>query len=413
MLNGLPPSVDDLHAFLNDSRPDAYERLVDRLLATPHFGENWARHWMDVVRYGDTYGYEWDIPAKGAWHYRDYLVRAFNSDVPFDQLVREQVAGDLIPAPRIDTNDGRNDSLIGLLFFQLGENRHGDSAEFDGIHQEMIHNKIDAFSKAFQALTIGCARCHDHKFDAVSQRDYYALAGVFQSSRSLTNTVDTPDRDAATIEELRRFKRELRPILADWWLNSSQHWAESLLAATKDSVWDKAVATAGAEPALEHPLRAWVASRKADREQRDIARIWTDLATTYANESKQRAAFNANTFQVVADFRQPVPSGWSIDGGGLRSGPVRAGEFIVTLEGEKAVDMLLPGGLFTNVVSPKLNGAVRSPYLDKLPERWLSIQSCGGDFAAERTVVDNAFLTERQAYLARRVPTWSTRAGGR
>ena len=168
-------------AFLIDSRPDAYERFVDRLLASPHFGENWARHWMDVVRYGDTYGYEWDIPAKGAWRYRDYLVRAFNSDVPFDQLVREQIAGDLLAAPRVDTNDGRNDSLIGLLFFQLGENRHGDSAEFDGIHQEMIHNKIDAFSKAFQALTIGCARCHDHKFDAVSQRNYYALAGVFKA----------------------------------------------------------------------------------------------------------------------------------------------------------------------------------------------------------------------------------------
>ena len=92
----------------------------------------------------------------------------------------------------------------------------------------------------------------------------------------------------------------------------------------------------------------------------------------------------------------------------MRDGPIRAGEFIVALEGGKAVDMLLAGGLFTNVLSPKLNGALRSPYLKNLPEGWLSIQSCGGDFAAERTVVDNAFLTERQTYLARRVPTWSS-----
>ncbi len=106
VLTGLPPGSDDLRTFLDDPSPAGYERLVDRLLASPHFGEQWSRHWMDVVRYGDTYGYEWDIPAKGAWRYRDYLVRAFNEDVPFDQLVREQVAGDLLEDPRIDLAQG-------------------------------------------------------------------------------------------------------------------------------------------------------------------------------------------------------------------------------------------------------------------------------------------------------------------
>ena len=149
------------------------------LLNSPHFGERWARHWMDVVRYSDTYGYEWDIPAKGAWRYRDYLIRAFNDDVPFDQLAREQLAGDLLPEPRINADEQINESMIGPMFYQLGEKRHGDSLQFNGIHQEMLNNKIDAFSKGVPGDDGGrCARCHDHKLDAISQKDYYALAGA-------------------------------------------------------------------------------------------------------------------------------------------------------------------------------------------------------------------------------------------
>jgi Protein of unknown function (DUF1553)/Protein of unknown function (DUF1549)/Planctomycete cytochrome C len=405
VLTGLPPTLDDLRAFLKDTAPDAYERFVDRLLASPRFGEQWARHWMDVVRFGDTYGYEWDIPAKGAWRYRDYLVRAFNDDVAYDQLIREQLAGDLLDSPRIDLKANRNDSFIGLLFYQLGENRHGDSAEFDGIHQEMIHNKIDAFSKAFQAITIGCARCHDHKLDAVSQRDYYALAGAFQSARSVTNTVDTPGRDAAAFAELHRLKRELRPVLADWWRASARDWDDGLRVAKPGSAWQKAIAAAGAAPPLEHPLHAWVALVKAEKE---VAQAWAKLQAAYANESKQRTEFNAKTFRVVTDFRQALPPGWSLDGVGFRDGPVHAGDFALALEGEPILTALLPGGLFTNALSPRMNGVLRSPFLKDLPEPWLSLQTCGGDFAAERTVVDNAFLTERQSYLARRDPAWSS-----
>src|SRR5262249_53974776 len=101
VLTGLPATPGEVDAYLADTAPDAYERVVNRLLASPHFGEHWARHWMDVVRYSDTYGYESDISAKGAWRYRDYLIRAFDHDVPFDQLIREQIAGDLLPIPRI------------------------------------------------------------------------------------------------------------------------------------------------------------------------------------------------------------------------------------------------------------------------------------------------------------------------
>jgi hypothetical protein len=117
VLTGLPPKPQEIQRFENDGDANAYERLVDSLLCSPHFGETWARHWMDVVRYCDTYGYEWDIPAKGAWRYRDYLIRAFNADVPYDQLVREQIAGDLLDSPRIDAVHGINESKIGTMFF--------------------------------------------------------------------------------------------------------------------------------------------------------------------------------------------------------------------------------------------------------------------------------------------------------
>jgi hypothetical protein len=413
VLTGLPPNSDELRAFLADSRPDAYEHFVDKLLASPHFGEHWARHWMDVVRYGDTYGYEWDIPAKGAWRYRDYLVRAFNSDVPFDQLMREQLAGDLLREPRWNTAEQINESLIGTMFFQLGENRHGDSAMFDGIHQEMVNNKIDAFSKAFLGLTVGCARCHDHKHDAVSQRDYYALAGVFMSARWVTHTLDAPGRNAQTLARLRELKQSLRVALSNWWLEAARSWTDELFAAsrsTSENAWRKALAAAGKDLPREHPLRPWADLFRVERDGDDLMTEWAALASWYAEESKRRIARNASAFRVVADFRKEVPPGWSVDGVGLRDGRVRSGDFTIALEGDKAIGSVLPAGLFSHALSPRLNGAVRTPYLDGIPEPKMSFEACGGDFSAERIVIDNAFLTERQTYLARRDPAWSSQS---
>src|SRR5262249_2799369 len=128
VLTGLPPSAGLRERFLKETARDetkAYEKLVDDLLASPPFGERFARHWMDAVRYTDTYGYEWDNPVKGSNEYRDYLIRAFNGDVPYDQLVREQLAGDLLSKPRINAELGVNESLIGPTFYHLGEHRHG------------------------------------------------------------------------------------------------------------------------------------------------------------------------------------------------------------------------------------------------------------------------------------------------
>jgi hypothetical protein len=416
VLTGLPPDPRDVAAFAADAAPDAYARFVDRTLASPHFGERWARHWMDAVRYGDTYGYEWDIPARGAWRYRDYLIRAFNDDVPFDQLVREHLAGDLLPQPRLDAAGELNESLLGTMFYQLGEKRHGDSADFNGVHQEMLNNKVDALSKAFQATTIACARCHDHKIDAVSQRDYYAVAGALMSPRWVARTLDTPKRHDAVLAELRELKKPVRAAAAAAWaaeVKAADCYlqaanpatpADPALSAERLDAWRKVAAEEAAKTDPAHPLFAWKATAAAA----DVPAVWASLAVQYGKLRAERSAKNAQAFLVLADFSRGTPEGWSVEGVGLRDGPAASGDFTVALEEPRAVGQVLPAGLFTHALSPKLNGAVRSPYLHALPKPYVSVETAGGEFAAYRTVVDNAFLTERQSYLASAALGWAT-----
>lgn len=228
VLTGLPPSSDLVKTFparFEKKRDAALAAVVDDLLKSPHFGERTARHWMDVVRYTDTYGDEWDNPAKGSWEYRDYLIRAFNNDVGFHQLIREQIAGDLLATPRVDPASGFQESLIGPMFYHMGEHRHGDNELLNGVREEMIDNKIDAFSKAFLAMTVACARCHDHKLDAVSQKDYYALAGMFMTPRWTSRAIDAPQKNDASIGELRRLRDAIRERTTTLWAQQAEELA--------------------------------------------------------------------------------------------------------------------------------------------------------------------------------------------
>ena len=156
----------------------AYEQLVDRLLASPHFGERWARHWMDVVRFTETHGNEWNYEVHHAWRYRDYLIRAFNADVPYDQFVREHIAGDLLPQPR--WNRAGAVQRVGDRHRASIASARSTTTTASACRQigyDLADNQIDTLTKAFQATTVACARCHDHKLDAVSMKDYYALLG--------------------------------------------------------------------------------------------------------------------------------------------------------------------------------------------------------------------------------------------
>ena len=183
-LTGLPPSPDAVADFLADNRPGSWERLVDRLLASPHYGQRWGRHWLDVARYADSNGLDENVAHGNAWRFRDWVIDSLNADRPFDAMVRDQIAGDLQPTVDGESPDRRRARLIATGFLSLGPKV---LAEVDEKKMEMdiVDEQVDTVGRAFLGLTLGCARCHDHKFDPVSTRDYYALAGVFQSTRTM------------------------------------------------------------------------------------------------------------------------------------------------------------------------------------------------------------------------------------
>ena len=182
LLTGLPPSPSEVQSFLNDSSSDAYPKMVDKYLNSPHFGERWARHWMDLVRFAETKGHEFDYTIPGAWRYRDYLIRAFNADVPYHQLIKEHLAGDLLTQPRINKKEKINESQLGTLFFAFPEGTHSP-VDIKKDEADRIDNLIDVTGKTFLGLTVSCAKCHDHKFDPISTKDYYALYGVMEGTR--------------------------------------------------------------------------------------------------------------------------------------------------------------------------------------------------------------------------------------
>ena len=171
-LTGLPPTLDELKSFVGDESSNAYEKVVDRLLQSEHFGEHQARHWLDVVRYADTNSFERDGPKPNAWRYRDYVIRSFNRDKPYDRFIKEQLAGDELP-------DGGNDGLIATGFYRLGQ---WDDEPADRLlaGYDVLDDIITTTAQGFLGLTVNCARCHDHKIDPVPQRDYYSLLAFFK-----------------------------------------------------------------------------------------------------------------------------------------------------------------------------------------------------------------------------------------
>ena len=183
-LIGLPPTLEEINAFLKDVSPDAFAKVVDRLLASPQFGERWGRHWLDVARFAESSGKDVNIAFPHAWRYRDYVIGAFNSDKPYDEFLREQIAGDLIPS-----KDQKElaEHLVATGFLAIGTKglNERNPRQFA---MDVVDEQIDTVSQAVLGLTVACARCHDHKFDPIPQRDYYALAGIFLSTETRYGT---------------------------------------------------------------------------------------------------------------------------------------------------------------------------------------------------------------------------------
>ncbi len=232
---GLPPTTDELASFLADDSPLACETVIDRLLASPHFGERWGRHWLDLVRYAESRGHEFDYDIANPWHYRDYVIRAINDDVPYDQFVVEHVAGDLLtsePRPsgrgqeggpvqeftisqagsgadfllRLHPDTGGNESILATGFWFLGEWVHSP-VDIRQDEADRFENMIDVYSKTFLGLTVACARCHDHKFDPITQKDFYALQGYLQSSSYRQVRFETMEHNRVIAGQLAELER--------------------------------------------------------------------------------------------------------------------------------------------------------------------------------------------------------------
>ena len=198
-LIGLPPTPEELDAFVRDDSPDAFGKVVDRLLTSPRFGERWGRHWLDVARYAESSG-KTNFAYPQAWRYRDWVIASLNADKPYDEFVRDQIAGDLLPA---ETDHIRADQLIATGFLAIGSKAH-DAENRGQFILDVVDEQIEATTRAFLGLTVACARCHDHKMDPIPQRDYYALSGIFRSTRTCSGTLPGvfPNFNASPLIEL-------------------------------------------------------------------------------------------------------------------------------------------------------------------------------------------------------------------
>lgn len=190
-LTGLPPTPEEVAAFVNECRegssfvvrPSSYSALIDRLLASPQYGEKWGRHWLDVARYADSNGLDENIALGTAWKYRDYVVKAFNTDKPFDRFLIEQIAGDLLPAADLEA---RREHATATAFLNLGAKVLAEPDK-EKLVMDTVDEQIETMGRAFLGMTLGCVRCHDHKFDPIRQDDYYALATIFKSTRAFSS----------------------------------------------------------------------------------------------------------------------------------------------------------------------------------------------------------------------------------
>ena len=201
-LIGLPPTPEEIDAFVSDKAPHAYEKLVDRLLASPHYGERWARHWLDVVRFAESNGFEMNRARPNAWPYRDYVIRAFNEDKPYDQFIREQLAGDAFGA------DEATGFIVGGPWDQV---KSPDPVLTAQQRADELHDIVSTTGSAFLGVTLGCARCHNHKFDPISQTDYYAVTAVLQGVKHAERPMRPADADAR-LKQAETLRAELAPI---------------------------------------------------------------------------------------------------------------------------------------------------------------------------------------------------------
>jgi len=381
-LIGLPPDPRELAAFEADTDPDAVGTVVDQLLSSPRFGERWARHWLDLVRFSETLAHEFDYPRHNAWRYRDYVIRALNTDVPYDTFVREHIAGDLMVQPRFNLEDGANESLIGTGFWWFGQQTH--SPVDVQVHQaEFIDNQIDVVTKTFLGLTVACARCHDHKFDAISTRDFYSLYGVLSSSRYAQRAIDPATNRTVAVLALHELKAQLKPHLADAWID----------------------ATALLPTRLSE--RATNAAVKRLRETFPLTHHVSVAAVPLASPAPARST----------EFTGDLPPGWTVDGDAFEDCAVRPGDLIIGTSGQPLARWITEPGWNSARFSPRLTGSLRSP-TEVISNRYVHLRCSGRDsrfniVIANFTIIQAPIYGDLRRVLDHDEPRWITVDVGR
>ncbi len=344
-LTGLPPTPDEIRAFEADPAPDAYARLLDRLLASPHYGEQWGRHWLDVVRFGESIGFERNQIINNAWPFRDYVIRSFNDNKPFDQLVREHLAGDVIGV-------GQNGVEVGTTFLVCGpydDVGNQDPVQAAQIRANTVDDMIRATSEAFLGLTVGCGRCHDHKFDPIRQTDYYsmyaALAGVHHGSREMGSDLQKQQR-AEQLAPLQQRKDLLEQQRAE--LDADLAKTAKLRADEFAARWIRPpVSRQGTEETLEPVLARYVRltvqgtdtdPRASGGHRIDEFEVWTHEPTPRNVALADAGALAEGKSPVAEDFADAYSAELAIDGRfgapWIASGP----ELRITLAQPETID---------------------------------------------------------------------------
>jgi len=413
ILTGLPPSLEDAAAFeravspslapsvsaasAKDSeterrRDGATAALVDSLLASPHFGERFARHWQDVVRYADTHGTEHDAFLPHAWRYRDWLIRAFNSDLPYDQFVREHIAGDLLERPR--WADGLNQSLLASAWWRLVEFSQ-TPVDVKGEEVIVVDSQIDAMSKAFLGLTVSCARCHDHKFDPISQRDFHGLYSILASTRTSMRVLDAPEKLHAHDAALAKLKAEIRTSLAARWKQQVELWPEAITVAAdvrrrtpETTLAPNPPPHVGGYGELE-ATRWRSAFAAAETNKSPLAPLLRALRAGDLQSPPGTSSTPERRLQVAgtfADFTTGADNGWFATGGFTRHTP--AGDFSLATTGTNILAAIYPAGRFSHLLSDKHPGTHRSPNFT-LTNKFIAALVTGDNNARVRLVIEN------------------------
>ncbi len=376
-LTGLAPTIEQIEKYGKDLSDEKYEALVDELLASPRFGERWARHWMDVIRFTDSHGSEGDPSIPFTFRYRDYLIRAFNQDISYLQLVREHIAGDLLEKPRFNQGMTLNESLIGTGHYRFVP--HGFSP-VDPVAEMLTFNdnQVDVVSKAFLGLTISCARCHNHKFDAISQADYFRFFGIFDNLRPALRSADTPevlDRDKGKLTKL---KNEIKAGLAQTWLQTADQLLGLLGPDTaQPELWTQQI-EAAKDNANTSPLYEFQQLRGLQGDS--LGARWKELQDEWKAAKLKEDNFFAQDLGQRWDLGDPQQAAeWVKTGNGSLHEVSAPGMFSVLVDGDQIIDNIHEGGIYTHGLSTRHNGILQSPEFPvDFEKMWFRYSGVGG-----------------------------------